>query len=79
MSVWGVFTVVGDALCLSGVCSLWLVMPCVCLECVHCGWWCLVSVWCVFTVVGDALCLSGVCSLWLVMPCVCLECVHCGW
>ena len=29
---------VGDALCLSGVCSLWLVMSCVCLECVHCGW-----------------------------------------
>ena len=70
---------VGDALCLSEVCSLWLVMPCVCLECVHCVCWCLVSVWSVFTVVGDALCLSGVCSLWLVMPCVCLECVHCGW
>ena len=29
---------VGDALCLSVVCSLWLVMPCVGLECVHCGW-----------------------------------------
>ena len=55
----------GDALCLSGVCSLWLVMSCVCLE--------------LFTVVGDALCLSGVCSLCLVMSCVYLECVHCGW
>ena len=28
----------GDALCLSGVCSLCLVMPCVCLECVHYVW-----------------------------------------
>ena len=74
-----VFIVFCDALCRSGVSSLWLVMPCVCLECVHCGWWCLVSVWSVFTMLGDALCRSGVCSLWLVMPCVWLECVHCGW
>ena len=57
---------------LPGVCSLWLVMPCVCPKCVHCVCCCLVSVWSVFTVVGDALCLSVVCSLWLVMPCVCL-------
>ena len=28
----------GDVLCLSGVCSQCLVMPCVCLECVHCDW-----------------------------------------
>ena len=51
MSVWSVFTVVGDALCLCSsvftvvgdvlclcvVCSLLLVIPCVCVECVHCG------------------------------------------
>ena len=38
LCLWSVFTVVGDVLCLSGVCSLCLVMPCVCLECVHCRW-----------------------------------------
>ena len=90
-----VFTVVARCPVSDGVRSLCetrldysLIIPFVCLECVHCllascvcevcslfaGVLCLCSV---FTVVGDTLCLCGVCSLLLVMPCVCVECVHC--